>query len=192
VTSNIVSGVLCGFTTPSSSSRRQRLSPEDDRLVAAALCTVRCCEMYGTWATTVQHVILRWHAHRPKKKKYIPYIYFEHLVSCNVSTVAWKKRLGWSRGSGYPSSRVQTRPKPSGFFRAKKFLSTPSIGREVNPWVPCRRFVACKRSLNWSGSRNIRQNFWLILAHIVPPFATRISRVVGGDLGASVGERGNV
>jgi len=79
----------------------------------------------------------------------------------------------------YPSSRVQTRPKPSGFFRAKKILSTPSFRREAKPWVPRRRFAACKRSLNWRGSRNLRQNFRLILAHIVPPFATRISRVVG-------------
>jgi hypothetical protein len=35
-----------------------------------------------------------------------------------------------------------------GFFRAIKIVSTPSVGREVNHWVPCRRFTACKRSLN--------------------------------------------
>ena len=35
-----------------------------------------------------------------------------------------------------------------GFLGAKKILSTPSFGREVKPWVPCRRFAACKRSLN--------------------------------------------
>jgi len=34
-----------------------------------------------------------------------------------------------------------------GFLRAKKILSTPSFGGEVKPSVPCRRFVACKRSL---------------------------------------------
>jgi len=33
-------------------------------------------------------------------------------------------------------------------FQGKKILSTPSFGREVKPWVPCRRFAACKRSLN--------------------------------------------
>ena len=46
-----------------------------------------------------------------------------------------------------------------GFFRAKKFLSTPSFGREVKPFVSCRRFTACKRSLNvtWK-SDIIRQN----------------------------------
>jgi hypothetical protein len=35
-----------------------------------------------------------------------------------------------------------------GFLRAKKILSTPSFGGEVKPSVPCRRFAACKRSLN--------------------------------------------
>jgi hypothetical protein len=34
------------------------------------------------------------------------------------------------------------------FFRAKKILSTTSFGGEVKPSVPCRRFAACKRSLN--------------------------------------------
>ena len=40
-------------------------------------------------------------------------------------------------------------------FRAKKIHSTPSFGGEVKPSVPCRRFAACKRSLNLSGSRNL-------------------------------------
>jgi len=33
-------------------------------------------------------------------------------------------------------------------FKGYKILSTPSFGGEVNPSVPCRRFAACKRSLN--------------------------------------------
>ena len=33
-------------------------------------------------------------------------------------------------------------------FQGEKILSTPSLGREVKPFVPCRRFTACKRSLN--------------------------------------------
>ena len=33
-------------------------------------------------------------------------------------------------------------------FQGDKILSTPSFGREVKPFVPCRRFTACKRSLN--------------------------------------------
>ena len=40
-------------------------------------------------------------------------------------------------------------------FRAKKILRTPSFGEEVKPSVPCRKFAACKKSLNLSGSRNL-------------------------------------
>jgi hypothetical protein len=29
----------------------------------------------------------------------------------------------------------------------EKFLSMPSFGREVKPFVPCRRFAACQRTL---------------------------------------------
>ena len=61
-------------------------------------------------------------------------------------------------------------------FRAKKFLSTPSFGGEVKPSVPCRRFAACKRSLNLRGSRNLGKNYY----RTVPTFSARISRVVGG------------
>jgi hypothetical protein len=46
----------------------------------------------------------------------------------------------------YPRSRVQTRPKPSD-FSGEKIHSMPSFGREVNQFVPCRRFAARKRTL---------------------------------------------
>ena len=42
-----------------------------------------------------------------------------------------------------------------GFLGRKKILSTPSFGGEVKPSVPCRRFAACKRSLNLCVSRNL-------------------------------------
>ena len=42
----------------------------------------------------------------------------------------------------------------------KKILSTPSFGGEVKLSVPCRRFAACKRSLNLSGSRNLGKKYW--------------------------------
>ena len=62
------------------------------------------------------------------------------------------KRLRWSRGSvlafGTQVRGGQTRPKPSDFSGRKKILSTPSFGGEVKPSVSCRRFKACKRSLN--------------------------------------------
>ena len=44
-------------------------------------------------------------------------------------------------------------------FRAKEILSTTSFGGEVMPSVPCRRFAACKRSLNLRGSRNLGKNY---------------------------------
>jgi hypothetical protein len=46
-----------------------------------------------------------------------------------------------------------------GFLRAEEILSTPSFGREVKPWVPCRRFAACKRTLNVLWKSALRQNY---------------------------------
>ena len=55
------------------------------------------------------------------------------------------------------------------FFRRNKIkikiLSTPSFGGEVKPSVPCRRFTACKRSLNLRGSRNLGKITGQFLAH---------------------------
>jgi len=40
-------------------------------------------------------------------------------------------------------------PKFAGrIFKGEKILSTASFGGEVKPSVPCRRFAACKRTLN--------------------------------------------
>ena len=67
-------------------------------------------------------------------------------------------RLRWPRGSVLVFSTQVCGFKPGRsrrIFRAKKILSTPSFGVEVKPSVPCRRFGACKRSLNLRGSRNL-------------------------------------
>jgi len=65
-------------------------------------------------------------------------------------------RLQWSRGSVL-SFGTQVRGFKPGrsrrIFKGEKILSTPSFGGEVKPSVPCRRFAACKRSLELSGSR---------------------------------------
>jgi hypothetical protein len=69
-------------------------------------------------------------------------------------------------------------------------LDMPSFGSEVKPFAPCRRFAACKRSLN--GVQ--RRHFGKItgpFSPTVPTFATRSARVVG-DVEASGGESGNV
>ena len=60
-------------------------------------------------------------------------------------------RFRWSRGSVLVfSTQVRGfKPGPSRrIFKGEKFLSTPSFGGEVKSSVPCRRFAACKRSLN--------------------------------------------
>ena len=61
-------------------------------------------------------------------------------------------------------------------FQGEKILSTSSFGREVKPSVPCRRFTACKRSLNVSGSRAFSSKIHRpFLAHVFPHLAARIS-----------------
>ena len=77
-----------------------------------------------------------------------------------------------------------------GFLRAKKIFSTPSFGGEVKPSVPCRRFAACKRSLNLRGSRSLGKITGQFLAHS-SPFTAKVSRVVA-DVQAPGGECGNV
>ena len=44
--------------------------------------------------------------------------------------------------------------KPVGFL-GRKNPQHAFLRREVKPSVPCRRFAACKRSLNLRGSRNL-------------------------------------
>jgi len=92
----------------------------------------------------------------------------------------YKVWLRWSRGSVLAFSTQVCGFKPGRsrrISRIKKILSTPSFGGEVKASVPCRRFAACKRSLNLRGSWNLGK---------IPPFASRISRVVA-DLVAKVG-----
>ena len=103
-------------------------------------------------------------------------------------------RLRWSRGRVLAFSTQVRGFKPGRrhrIFRAKKIHSTPSFGGEVKPSVPCRRFAACKRSLNLCGSRNLGKITRTNFSPTVPLFATRISRVVA-DVEAPGGESGNV
>jgi hypothetical protein len=69
-------------------------------------------------------------------------------------------------------------PEAVGFFgRKKSSACLPSEG-EVKPFVLCRKFAACKRSLN--GVK--RRHFGKItgpFSPTVPPFATRSARVDG-------------
>ena len=71
-------------------------------------------------------------------------------------------RLRWSRGSVLAFSTQVRGFKPGRsrrIFQGGKLLSTPSFGREVKPFVQCRRFTTCKRSLNVTWKSSIfRQN----------------------------------
>ena len=62
-----------------------------------------------------------------------------------------KYRLRWSRGRVLAFSTQVRGFKPGRsrrIFKGEEILSTPSFGGDVKPSVPCRRFAACKRSLN--------------------------------------------
>ena len=70
------------------------------------------------------------------------------------------KRLRWSRGSVLAFGTQVRWFKPGRsrrIFQGEKILSTPSFGREVKPFVPCRIFAACKRTRKcMRGSRSFR------------------------------------
>ena len=58
-----------------------------------------------------------------------------------------------------------------GFFRTKQILSTPSFGREIKPFVPCRIFKARKRTRNRvRGSRSFRSKLPAISRPSISPF----------------------
>ena len=106
--------------------------------------------------------------------------------------------------SGYSGVEVESWPLVPKFtgsnpaeaigFLGRKILSTSSFGEEVKPSVPCRRFTACKRSLNLCGSRNLgkittghlsRPQFHLsLLGSLV---SLRTQRHVAAKVGASKG-----
>jgi hypothetical protein len=81
--------------------------------------------------------------------------------------------------------------RSSRIFKGEKILSTPSFGGKVKPSVPCRRFAACKRSLNVVEVVILGKITGQTVSPIVPPLAARISRVVA-DVEALGGESGNV
>jgi hypothetical protein len=89
--------------------------------------------------------------------------------------------LWWSRGCVLASSTQVHGFKPGRscrIFQGKNFPSAPSFGGEVKPAVPCRRFAACKRSLNVTWSRHLGKILGYSFSPIkVPPLAAWISHV---------------
>ena len=49
-----------------------------------------------------------------------------------------------------PRFAVSNPARVDGFFYSVKILSMTSFGREVTPWVPCRRFTAHKSTSSWN------------------------------------------
>ena len=80
-----------------------------------------------------------------------PFLLLSVLMKCDLCQVLCRKRLRCSRGSVLAFSTQVRGFKPGRsrrIFKSEKILSTPSFGGEVKPSVSCRRFAACKRSLN--------------------------------------------
>ena len=79
------------------------------------------------------------------------------LGSSKWGICVFPKRLYISTNVRWVISQNQVRGFKPGrsrrIFQGEKILSTPSFGREIKPFVPYRRFAACKRSLNFRGSR---------------------------------------
>jgi hypothetical protein len=94
------------------------------------------------------------------------YAFYEFIVLANSIRLKW---LRWSRGCVLASS-IQVRGFKPGrsrrIFQCEKIPSTPFFAGEVKPAAPCRRFAACKRSLNVTWKSAFRQNSRLLfLAH---------------------------
>jgi hypothetical protein len=88
---------------------------------------------------------------------------------CWSSCTSHTQRLRWSRGCVLTSITQVRGFKPARscrIFQGEKIPSTPSFGGEVKPAGPCRRFAACKTSLNATWKSAFRQNSLLLtLAH---------------------------
>ena len=69
-------------------------------------------------------------------------------------------KMSWAASVDFGSQARGFKPdRTRRTFQGEKILSTPSFGREVKPFVPCRKFTARKRSLNVTWKPGIfRQN----------------------------------
>jgi hypothetical protein len=73
-------------------------------------------------------------------------VFLDLLIDCN-NIVKRLRCLGVSVLASGTQVRGLKPGRSRRIFKGGKILSTPSFRREVKPWVPCRRFAACKRSL---------------------------------------------
>jgi hypothetical protein len=114
----------------------------------------------------------------PSGKRIMLYVYVNIDHTWSVGSVVLTVRTIQTRQPRYCGSnpfrgkRFLSSPKhPERLCRTyyyseeKKILSMPSFGGEVKPSVPCRRFAACKRTLNLRVSRNLGKITGQFLAH---------------------------
>jgi hypothetical protein len=102
------------------------------------------------------------------------YLEFISVVSSTelfIMFIILLEQLWWSRGSVLAFSTQVRGFKPSRsrrIFKGEKILSTPSFIGEVKSSVPCRRFAACKRSLNGkiTGQHSCPQFHLLLLGSV--------------------------
>ena len=111
------------------------------------------------------------------RTKFVEKIKTHNLCLINFLQILCFYRLRWSRGSMLAFGTQVRGFKPGRsrrIFKGEKILSTPSFRGEVKPSVPCRSFVACKRSLELRGSRILDEICWNISRlRRVPPSAAR-------------------
>ena len=94
------------------------------------------------------------------KAKYSNFVYEETSQLFGMK----HKLLPWSRGSVLEFGTGRSRR----IFQDEIILSTPSFGREVKPFFPCRRFTSCKISLNVTWKSDIfRKKF---IGHFSPKY----------------------
>jgi hypothetical protein len=100
------------------------------------------------------------------------FVNFLHLFVCATCWTVWMLTIINHSFLTFPSSRVQTRPKPSD-FSGEKILSMPSFGGDVKPSVPCCSFAARKKPLQFPWKSHCRLNLIGHFSPIIPPFADR-------------------
>ena len=66
----------------------------------------------------------------------ISFVISVHKTNCRPRWSSGYHTRLWIRGS-----RIRSLPGLMDFFHSVKILSMTSFGREVKPWVPCRRFT---------------------------------------------------
>jgi hypothetical protein len=144
------------------------------------LCVI--CALHLWWGTDVKD-------HRNSTRNMI-HLYLDHREVYYGRT----QRLRWSRGSVLPWSTQVCGFKPGRRrqdFSGGKNPQRTFLWRGSKAIGPCRRFAACKRSLNETWKLPFRQNYRPSFLPTVPPFAaTGLSCCT--DVGAPGNKSGNV